>query len=306
METLYELKNMILAEQNPSQLGVVEAHDEHSLEAVAKATTEGFIRPVLFGREEEIKKIWNDLNKGLPLPKICPTLDAHDSLRLAMKWVRDGKLDCIMKGKIETGILMKSALNSDTGIRKNDTLSLIGLMQSPYYKKTFIVTDVGLITYPDLKQKVAILKNAVWVSQQLGIEKPKVGVLTAVEKVNSKMPETLDAIALKEMCYRGELGECIVEGPISYDLCMDPEAASIKGYESPVAGDVDILLVPDIVAGNLLSKGLLYTGGAKTCGSVVGAMVPIVLTSRSATSEDKYLSLLLAAVLGRNKRYERS
>ena len=172
-------------------------------------------------------------------------------------------------------------------------------MESPYYHKLFAVTDVGLMMYPSLEQKKIIIENAVGIFNALGETLPKVGVLAAVEKVNPKMPETVDAAKLKEMNMDGTLSGCIVEGPISYDLCMDCEAAAIKEYTSPVAGDPDILLVPNIVSGNLVAKCLTCSGAAKTCGIVSGAKVPIILTSRSAPAEDKYRSIVLSAVVGR-------
>ncbi len=206
-----------------------------------------------------------------------------------------------MKGKLETGALMKAVVNRETGIRRGGALSIVAMMESPYYHKVFAVTDVGLMTYPTLEQNKAIVENAVRLFRSLGHERPKVAILAAVEKANDKMPDTLDARALKEMNLNGELPDCIVEGPISYDLCMDKESAAIKGYDSPVAGDPDMLVVPDIVAGNILAKCLTCTGGAKTFGTVCGAKVPIVITSRSAPAEDKNRSIILAAVAGRQE-----
>ena len=175
-------------------------------------------------------------------------------------------------------------------------------MRDAIWYGSFAVTDVGLLTYPTLEQKKGIIQNAVGLFRALGVEEPKVAVLAAVERENPKMPESVDAARLKRMQLDGLLGHCIVEGPISYDLCMDQEAAAIKGYQSPVAGDPDILVVPDIASGNLLSKSLTCTGGAHTCGTVCGAAVPIVITSRSAPAEDKYMSIVLAAAANPTQR----
>jgi phosphate butyryltransferase len=158
-----------------------------------------------------------------------------------------------------------------------------------------ITTDGGMMMYPDLEQKKKIIENAVGVLHSLGYENPKVGVLAAVETVNPKMPESVDAGKLKEMNQNGEITGCIVEGPISYDLAMNKESAEIKGFVSPVAGDPDILIVPNITAGNILGKCLVYSAGAKMAGFIVGAKVPIVLTSRGSSSEEKYLSLVISA-----------
>lgn len=151
--------------------------------------------------------------------------------------------------------------------------------------------------YPDLLQKKVIIENTVEVLRNMGYVKPKIGILAAVEKVNSKMPETVDAHELKQMNLKGEIKNCIIEGPISYDLAMDKEAAMIKGYDSEVAGDVDVLIVPNITVGNVLGKSLVYSAKAKMAGCIIGAQCPIALTSRSSTAEEKYLSLALATVL---------
>ena len=279
------------------RLGVIEAHDEHTLEAIAEAVRDDLVIPTLIGRGEAIEKIWAGIT-DLPLPRVVDTTSTEESLDAAMAAVNLGQLDCVMKGKLETATLMKAALNRETGIRGGGSLSLVALMESPNYHKVFAITDVGLMTYPTLSQKVILINNAVDVFRKLGVECPKVGVIAAVENLNPKMPETVDAHELKEMNKRGEIKNCIVEGPISYDLCMDAHAAEIKGYDSPVAGDVDILIVPDIVVGNVLAKSITATGGGRTCGTVCGAKVPIILTSRSATADDKYMSIVLASVLG--------
>jgi phosphotransacetylase len=203
-----------------------------------------------------------------------------------------------MKGNIETAVLMKVLVNQETGIRKRDTMSLLALVESPYYHKIFGITDVGLLMYPTLEQKKVAIQNGVDAFHALGQEWPKVAVLAAVEKPNSKMAETLEADALKKMGEAGEIKGCFVEGPISYDLAMNREASGQKNYQSPVAGDTDILVVPNITAGNILIKALSFTGGAKTAGVILGAMVPLVITSRSSPMEDKYMAILFSVLIG--------
>ena len=301
MKNFAELRAKLDSRQGAARLGVVVAQDEHTLQAVSHAAAEGIITPVLYGRRDAIAALWADCGRGLPLPEIVPAESTDDCVRAALRDVKNGSLQCIMKGGLETGVLMKAVVNRETGIRRGGALSMIAMVQSPYYHKVFCCTDIGLMTYPDLQQKKAIVENAVELFHELGVRQPKVGVLAAVEKLNPKMPETVDAAALKEMNQNGGLSGCIVEGPISYDLCMDPEAVAIKGYASPVAGDPDILVVPNIVAGNILIKSLTCTGGAESCGTVRGAQVPIVICSRSSPAEDKYMSIVLAAVSGTEK-----
>lgn len=279
------------------RIGVIAAEDEHTLQAISEAMESQIIIPVLYGNPEGIRVIWEDITNK-ELPEVIPCNCTDECVAKAVEDVRAGKLQSLMKGKLETGVLMKAIVNKDHGIKKNDLLSLVGIIESPYYHKLFAITDMGLITYPDLQQKAGIIKNAVTVMKALGIEKPKVAALAAVEHVNPKMPETVEAEALKQMNEKGLLPDCVVEGPISFDLSMNFEAAKIKGYQSQVAGDADILMVPDFVAGNLLSKGMIFMGGARSCGVVVGAQVPVVLVSRAATAADKFYSILLSVIVG--------
>lgn len=289
-----ELKEKLAACPEKRRVGVVAAQDPHTLEAVTKAAREGLVFPVLIGSEPEIREILEGLDFDPANAWIIPCGEVSDCARVACDLARERKIDCIMKGKTETGPLMKALVNKETGIRKSPVMSMLAIMHSPYYHKIFGITDVGLLTYPSLEQKKAMIENAVSAFHTLGYENPKVAVLAAVEKVNPKMPECMDAAALKEMSIPG----CTLEGPISLDLAMDAEAARIKGYGSPVAGDADILAVPNIVTGNVFAKTVTSIGGGATCGAVLGAQVPVIITSRSATAEDKYMSIVLNALLG--------
>jgi phosphotransacetylase len=190
---------------------------------------------------------------------------------------------------------MKGILNKEYNLVQGGRLSLIGFYQIHQYHKLFAVSDVGLNTYPDVSLKKDILLNAVKALHAIGVETPKVAVMAAVEKLNPKMPDAVDGDALKQMNQKGEISGCIVEGPISFDLAMFKDAARIKGYRSEVAGDADLLIMPDIVSGNVLVKCLTGFAGATTAGMVVGARVPVILTSRTAEASDKYYSIVLAA-----------
>jgi phosphate butyryltransferase len=209
--------------------------------------------------------------------------------------VNEKKADLIMKGKIQTADLLRAVVDKERGLRTGSVMSHIAIHEVPSYHKLLAVTDGGMMMYPKLEEKKQIIENAVKTFIAMGYENPKVAVLAAVENVNPKMPETVEADALKMMNVKGEIKNCIIEGPISYDLTMSKESAEIKGFNSPVTGEVDILVVPNITAGNLLGKALIYSAGAKMAGFIVGAKVPIVLTSRGATAEEKYLSLVISA-----------
>jgi phosphate butyryltransferase len=274
---------------------VVCAHDEHTLEAVVKAEQEGLVDSILLGKSEAINRILKDLNFSKDDQTIIETLSDTEAAEKAVALIRENKADFIMKGKIQTADLLKAVVDKEKGLRTGRVISHLAFNELPNYHKLICVTDGGMMMYPDLDQKKQIIENGVDTLRAMGIDQPKVAVLTAVEKVNPKMPETVDADALKKMNQSGQLENCIVEGPISYDLTMDAESATIKGFESPVTGDADLLVVPNITVGNILGKSLVYSANSKMAGIIVGAKVPIVLTSRGATSEEKYLSLALSA-----------
>ncbi|WP_432627555.1 phosphate acyltransferase [Brotaphodocola sp.] len=289
-----QLKEMLRSMPVKRRVAVTPAQDEHTLEAISHAYRDGMVEPVLIGDEPAIREILGKLGVSAEGMTIINIADPTEAIQKAADLARNGEVDCIMKGKTETGALMKVLVNKERGIRKNDTMSLLAFMESPNYHKVFAITDVGLLTYPTKEQKKAAIANAVEAFHTLGVKEPKVAILAAVEKVNPKMKETVEAAEIKEEGVEG----CIVEGPISYDLAMDPQSASIKGYVSPVAGDADILVVPDIVSGNIAAKTITVIGGGRTGGVVLGAKVPVLLVSRAASADDKYMSIVIAALVG--------
>ena len=281
--------------EGKKKVAVVAAQDEHTLEAVFHAAENDIVEPVLIGNKEKIKEIVAKLGKQISDDAIIDAADEVAAAQKAVAMARNGEIDFIMKGKIQTADLLRAVVDKEKGLRTGKVMSHISIQEIPTYHKLLITTDGGMMMYPDLEQKKKIIENAVDVLHSLGYENPKVGVLAAVETVNPKMPESVDAGKLKEMNQNGEIAGCIVEGPISYDIAMNKESGIIKGFVSPVAGDPDILIVPNITAGNILGKCLVYSAGAKMAGFIVGAKVPIVLTSRGSSSEEKYLSLVISA-----------
>ena len=282
---------------SPREAVVAAAHDEHTLQAVFAARRDGLIRPILVGRRNEIRSIARSLGEELSPEQI---VDAQDDLECAARSValiREGKGDILIKGMLQTGTLLKAVVHRETGIRASQVMSHVAILDVPRYHKLLFITDGGRVVAPNLEQKGHILKNAVDFCRFLGYERPKAAALCAVETVNPAMPETGDALSLKEAGERGEFGPCIVEGPISLDLATDREAALVKGYHSPVAGDADILLVPAIAVGNVLGKALYGLAGGQMAGVVLGAAVPITINSRGATPEEKYYSILLCAAM---------
>ena len=296
IKSFKELADAAKAMEKKTVLAVVEAHDEHTLEAVMTAKKDGIIDAMLIGNEEKIREIITQEGADPADYTIVPTSSIEESLKIGIETIHSGKANVIMKGKMETGPFMKAIINKENDMMAGGRISLVGLFEHPTaYHKLIAVTDMGMNPYPDLEGKKDEINNAVKLLHALGIECPKVACLCAVEKLNPKMPETVDADALKKMNAAGQIPGCIVEGPISFDLAIKKESADLKGYESPVAGDADLLLVPDITCGNVLVKCMTEYAGATTAGAMLGAKCPLIITSRSAAASDKYYSIALAA-----------
>ncbi len=277
---------------------VAGADDEHTLEGIYTTMMAGLIKAVLIGNREKINRIIKDKGFNIDAP-IIDISDEQKAAEKAISIVREGEGDFLMKGRLQTATLLKEVVNKDTGLNRGKIMSHVGLFQIPTYHKLVVITDGGMILSPDLAQKIAILENAVDTLKRIGNECPKVAVMAGAEVVNPKSQDSVDAAEIKKRYLSGEIKGCQVEGPISYDLAMSREAARIKGYDSPVAGDADILLMPSMSAGNMVAKALTVSGKAKMAGIIVGAEVPIVLVSRGASSEEKFLSLVFAAAVAK-------
>lgn len=290
-----QLINGLKAQKETKRVAVVAADDKHTLEALILAYSDGVVAPILIGDGVVIASYLEELGFPLQKARIIDAPDHEDAARRAAAMINSHEADFIMKGRLDTAALMRVIVSKESGLRVGGIMSHLAFLEIPTYHKLLALSDVALNTLPDLDQKRRIIENAVSVLKKMGIEQPKVAVMSAAEEINSKLAESVDAHELKQLNISGELKDCIVEGPISYDLAVDKAAAEIKRYHSPVAGDTDLMIMPNLTAGNLLLKALIYSGGAKSAGFIVGAKVPVVLTSRSSTTEDKYMSLVLAA-----------
>lgn len=277
----------------------VAAADEHTIEAALHARKEGIAHPVLVGEKAVIHQALADLGGEVPAEDIFDVPDLAESARFAVGLVREGKAQFLMKGRLDTSVLLKAVVDKEHGLGKDGVMSHFTAFEVPSYHKLLLPVDGGMVTYPTLEQKKAIIENTVGALRTMGYDCPKVGVVACVEKLNPKMPETVEADALKQMNQRGEITGCIIEGPISYDCAVSKEIADFKGFDSPCAGDCDVLVAPNIHAGNLMGKMLTVTAGAKMAGFIVGAKCPIGMVSRGSTPEEKYLSIVLAAAAAR-------
>ena len=279
------------------RLAIASAEGEEIIEAVREATDQNLISGVLIGERSRIE----DLCKKKDLdPSRVEVIDAADprlAASVAVETVKGGEADMLMKGKVDTSTLLKAVLDKENGLRMGAFLSHVAVMEVESYPKLMLVSDGGMNIKPDVQQKVDILKNAVEVAKKLGVKKPKVACLAAVELVNPDMQETVDAAALVKMAEKGDIEDVVIDGPIAFDAAISLEAARTKGIVSPVAGDPDIFLVPDIASGNIFVKALIFLANAKVGGVIAGAGVPIVLLSRSDSAQTKLYSMALGAII---------
>ncbi|MFP3154704.1 phosphate butyryltransferase [Lachnospiraceae bacterium ZAX-1] len=290
-----ELIEKVKGAPDRKRMAVAAAGDEHTLDAVIHARKEGIIEPVLVGDKAVIEEILAQMGETVPAGDIYDVADLPKACEKAVALVREGKADFLMKGKVDTGVILKAVVNKENGLGKGDVMSHFTMFDTPNYHKLLLPVDGGMVTYPTLEQKKAIIENTAGTLRDMGYECPKVGVLACVEKLNPKMPETVDANALQEMNRQGKITGCIIEGPISYDCAVDQGIAEVKGLNSKIAGDVDVLVAPNIHAGNIMGKMLACTCKARMAGFIVGAKCPIVLTSRGSSAEEKYLSIVISA-----------
>lgn len=291
-----EIEALVKGHAEPRRMAVAVAADAHTLEAALAARKEGLVSPVLVGDKAKILNILEKMGESVPDADIYDEPDEVAACEKAVALVREGAASFLMKGKVDTKVILKAVVNREHGLGvPGAIMSHVTLFEVPAYHKLLAPVDGGMVTYPTLEQKKGIIENTVAALHALGYDCPKVGILACAEKVNPKMPETLDAQALAEMNKKGEITGCVVDGPISFDCAIDRSIADFKGYESPIAGDCDVLLAPNIHAGNIMGKMLVCFSGAKMAGYIAGARCPIVLTSRGSSAEEKRMSIILAA-----------
>ncbi len=286
------------AKQKPERkLVIAAAEDKHVLEAVKAAVEEKIIIPIFIGDTEKINAIAKEIQFDISECEKIKEPDPKIASKLAVKFVREGKADFLMKGLVGTSTLLKAVLDKEKGIRDKSTMSHVAIMENKFYHKLVCITDAAMNIAPTLQEKISIVENAVKVYHKLGIENPKVAVLAAVETVNPKMEATMDAAILVAMNKRKQIKGCIIDGPLALDNAVSKEAAQTKGIVSEVAGDADILLTPDIEAGNIMYKTMNFLGGSTSAAVIMGAKVPIVLTSRADSEKSKLMSIALAKII---------
>ena len=291
-----------LKEVSTKKVAVAVAQDKPVLEAIKKATELNIAQAILVGDKEKIQEIAKAIDLDLSNYEIMDVKDPKKATLEAVKLVSSGHADMLMKGLVDTATFLRSILNKEVGLRTGKQMSHVAVFEIEGWDRLFFLTDVAFNTYPELKEKAAIINNAVSVAHACGIEKPKVGVVCPVEVVNPNMPSTVDAALLAKMSDRGQFKGCTVDGPFALDNAISLEAANHKGVKGEVAGKSDILMLPNIETGNVMYKTLTYFAPCKNGCLLVGTSAPVILTSRADTFETKVNSIALAALVAdRNK-----
>jgi phosphate acetyltransferase len=287
-----------LAQENPpARVAVAAAAHKLVLQSVQRAVERGLIIPLLVGIESDIRAEAEAIGWDLSNEQIIPTKTNLAAADEAVSLVRTGEAQVLMKGYLHTDEMLRAILRHETGLRTDRLLSHVFVLEVPTYHKLLLITDAAINIHPDIPEKAAITQNAVDLARKLGVELPKVAALSSIETINPKIPSTVHAACLHKMSERGQIKGAIVDGPLAFDNAISAEAAEEKGIKSPVSGDVDVVVVPDLDAGNILSKNLEYLASAKMAGIVMGASAPVVLTSRSDPPRARVYSLALASLL---------
>lgn len=287
-----------LGKQKKKKIVVAMAQDIEVLLSLEKAQYEGLADATLVGSKSELQKIARENKFDLSAYEIIDLYDEKSCIDTAVKMVRQGEAQVLMKGLCSTKLFLKGILDKETGLRSSSILSHLAIFESPAYHKLILMSDAAMNIAPDLDEKIAIINNAVNAALSLGYERPKVAVLSAVEKVNAAgMPSSVDAAIIAKMAERGQIKNAIIDGPLAVDNALSEHANLVKNLQSPVGGDTDICIVPNIESGNIFYKLLTILGQAKVAGIVLGAQAPIILTSRADSEESKFLSIATALLI---------
>jgi len=288
---------MVARRVGPVRIVVAAAHDPEVLKAVDQAQQEGIVDATLIGDWGAIEAYAAQVGVDLDGIAVVHEPDPRLAARQAVALARQGQSDVVVKGQIKTSDLLGIALNREVGIRGRRLLSHVALFDLPGMDRLIYLSDSGVVVYPDVYQKLEIINNVVEVAHLFGLETPRVAILAASDTVHPKIPASIDALALSKMAEQGWVQGATVDGPLGLEVAISPRAAQLEESRSPIAGLADVLIVPNVEAGNIVAKGLLYFAGARMAGLVVGAQVPIVISSRADTADTRYLSLAMAALL---------
>ena len=294
MNTEFEKLLLSMRPDKMRTVSVANAIDANVLSSLQTAHKMGFVNAILCGDEQEIKSIADKNNIDISMFEIRHCDNELSAANMAVSLVRDGRADILMKGLIHTADILRAVLNRETGIRGDGILSHVSVLYSPKLQRKLFLTDIAMVMYPDLEKKIQLVKNAVSLARHMGVQKPLVAPLCAVETLNPAMQATVDADALQKMNANGEISDCVISGPVSFDIAVSRDAAKIKRYNGPIHGDADILLFDNIEAGNNTIKAMVQFGDWIFGGVVIGARAPVIVNSRSDSDISKLFSIACA------------
>ncbi len=305
MDRLHEKYELLIARckgMTPIPTAVAHPCDESSLKGAVEAAKLGILKPILVGPRGKIEAVAAQFGIDLSGCEIVDAPHSHAAAELAVQLAREGKVEMLMKGSLHTDELMAAVVRSATGLRTERRISHAFILDVPDLDRPIIITDAAINIFPTLEDKMHIIQNAIDLARALGLEQPKVAILSAMETVNPKVPSTVEAAALCKMADRGQITGGVLDGPLALDNAIDLSAARIKKIDSPVAGRADILVAPDLEAGNMLAKSLTFMAGADAAGIVLGARLPIILTSRADSTIARLASCAVAALVAQARR----
>ncbi|HDN80032.1 MAG TPA: bifunctional enoyl-CoA hydratase/phosphate acetyltransferase [Chloroflexi bacterium] len=295
-----DFTTMLEAARNkgPKRVAVAAAHDPEVLRSLAEAREAGIIEAGYLVGDARLTEALAK-REGLSLDgfELIDEIKTSKAARRVVLLAREGKADIVVKGQLKTAELLSTALNREIGLRERRLMTHVGIFEIPGIERLIYISDSGVVPYPDVYQKLEIIRNAVEVAHRFGLKEPKVAILAATEAVHPKIPASIDALALAKMAEQGWVEGAIVDGPMALDTAISEHSARVKGIKSPVAGRADILIVPNVEAGNIMAKGIQYFAHARMAGHVMGAKVPILINSRADTAETRFLSLAMAVYL---------
>lgn len=301
LRNLDQILEMAKGFETKQIVAVAGAAKDAVIDAVLEAVDADLVTPILVGETAKIQEMLVARGRKADEFEIVETYEGQTPADTAVELIKEGRAGFLMKGSVETSELLRPVVKRDNGLRTGRTISHVAFYQLPFHDRLLITTDCGITAYPDVNKKKEIIQNAVEALHLLGYEEPKVAVLCCKETPDQGLPETIEARELQEMAERGEMGKCKVVGPISYDLAMSKDRAKLKKYDCPYCGEFDILVVPNIHAGNILGKCLELLPGAEMCSYVSGARIPIVLTSRAAPAKERLTCMALAGIIAANR-----
>ena len=281
----------------PIATAVVHPCDDASLEGAIAARDNGLITPILVGPKDKINAAANEAGLDISGCEIIDAAHSHEAAKLAVSLVHEGRAQALMKGALHTDEIMGEVVHKTRGLRTERRMSHVFVLDVPTYPKPLLISDAAINIFPDLETKADIIQNAIELGHALGVDLPKVAILSAVETIYPKIPSTVEAAALCKMAERGQITGGLLDGPLAFDNAVSKAAAETKGIVSEVAGDPDILIAPDLEAGNMIAKQLMYLAGADSAGLVLGARVPVMLTSRADGTLSRVVSAALAQLM---------